>query len=110
MSDWILVPVFFVVSGLALYGAARGYVVGLLFVGRHGRISKFVGGALLWLGFGAIAITPLFAFLIWANRRGMSMPYLVWGLLWYGVSTFLPVVRGISSRIGELRAVRFFLK
>jgi hypothetical protein len=64
--------IWFLIASVALFILSRWYVSALLLLSRHGRIAKFSGGTVLWLGLSVLLVAPLFGVLLFEQIRQAS--------------------------------------
>ena len=103
----------FVVAGIAIFILSRWYVSGLLWLSRHGKIAKFAGGTVLWLGLSVLLVAPLFGVLLFEQVRQASSTSLLFTawiagafLLCFAPTGYYICVR----RISELRRAGYYLE
>jgi len=113
MLDAVLTTaIWFAACGVATLLVSRWYVSALLAVSRHGRISKFGGGTLLWLGFSLLLVAALFGALLFERVREASSASWLF-TVWIGLAFLLslaPAAYYIGvRRIRDLRHAGYFL-
>lgn len=107
----LLMPLlWFAVSAAALVVVAKVYVHGLLLVARLPRVLKVTLSVLLWLGFSAVFVAPLFGWIAIAKVHypaALEFPVLLWVLVCFGLCV-VAVYRPVKERLPQLQAAGFF--